>query len=225
MPERDVDIFVEVHETQVGRKADGVVRPLRSTADGSVFVAPWVIGHLLDGRIFSANAGTVTSPITSAGVVAATTPDVYMRIPVGTKVIPLHINVSLDALTDDQDAEIVAAISNRLDTTPTSPSTMTVVNRMMGHSNGSNVLVDSDVSGVDDMAGTGFNYLEFWRVIAEYGAKPAAGQNEAGQAISFDWYAEEDVPISVKGPASLAIFVGKASRTYFATITWVELPS
>ncbi len=225
MADRDVDIFGEVHETQVGRKSDGVIRPIRTTADGSIFTAPWVVGHLLDGRIFSVNAGTVTSAITSAGVVAATTPDVYMRIPQGTKIIPLHVNVSLDALTDDQDLEIVAAVSNRLDTTPTGPSSLTVINRQMGHSNGSLVLADSDVSAVDDMAASGFQYLEFFRVLAEYGAKPVAAQNEQGQALSFNWYADEDVPLSVKGPASLAIFVGKASRDFFATITWVELPA
>ena len=224
MAERDVDILVESQEAGAGRKADGTIRTVRATADGSIFTAPWLIANLFDGRLFSTNAGTVTSAITSAGVAAATTPDVHIQIPRGVKFIPLHVNVSLDALTDDQDLEIVCAISNGLDASPTGPSTMTILNRNNGHSRGSRCIANSDVSAITSPV-TDRDYLEFMRVIAEYGAKPVAAQSEEGQPISFNWFAEEQMPCAAVGPSELVLLVGKASRDFFSTITWLELPA
>ncbi len=224
MAERDVDILVETQEAGAGRKADGTKRTVRATADGSIFTAPWVIANLFDGRLFSVNVGTVTSPVTSAGAVDVAVPDVHIQIPRGVKFIPLHVNVSLDALTDDQDLEIVCALSNGRDQSPTGGTGQTVLNRNNGHSRGSRCIVESDVTAITSPV-TDRDYLEFFRVLAEYGAAPAAAQNEEGQSMSFNWFAEEQMPLAAVGPSELVLAVGKASRAYFALITWLELPS
>lgn len=222
--ERDVDIRVESQEADPSRKADGTMRPARATADGSLFVADWLMAHLLDGRLFSVNVGTGTTPVASAGAWVATTPDLHLQIPTNVEIIPVSLSVSIDSLVDDQDLEIVAATSNGRDASPTGGTTQTILNRNQTHSRGSRCIAQSDVTAITTPV-TDRDYFEFWRQMATLGAAPVAAQSEEGQPTTFKW-SYVDGPLAATGAAELLLWVaGGATFNYFATLTWVELPA
>ncbi len=220
---RDVNVRGETQEDAPAKKADGIFRPPRFTADGSQFTATWLQGHLLAGKLFSVNVGTGTTVVASAGTWVATTPDLHLQVPLGTKILPVHVSVSIDALVDDQDLEIVAAISNGRDASPAGGTAQTILNRNFGHGNGSNCIAESDVTAITTPI-TDRNYLEFWREMATLGAAPVAAQNEEGQRTTFNWSQGEDAPIALNGAGELLLWVaGGATFDYFATVTWIEL--
>ena len=54
-----------------------------------------------EGRVFVANMGSVTTPITFL-VTAANRPDAWIRVPSGTTIIPISVHVTLEARLGDR---------------------------------------------------------------------------------------------------------------------------
>ncbi|KKL78263.1 hypothetical protein LCGC14_2026590 [marine sediment metagenome] len=213
--ERDVDLRVQNFETEQ-------FQPAKATNKGEIFTADWYVANLLKGNVFSVNVGTVTGPVTAAGTVATTTPDLHLQIPTNTKIFPVSLAVNIDLAIDDTNLEIVAAISNGRDSSPTGGTSQTILNRNNRNGNGSNCIAQSDVTGITSMV-TDRDYLEFFRVNGTFGATPVAAQSEEGQPMSYTWRATEDGPLVATGPSELALMIGKSTFAYFATLTWVEL--
>ena len=221
MAERDVYIFGEVRETSVN-KADGTKRMPRMTADGSFVTQDWVLAQLLEGRMFSINTGLISAVVASAGAVTATVPDVHVQIPSTVKIIPIGLTVTVDALVDDQDVEILALISNGVDTTPTGGTDLEVFNRNQASSQASKCKAQSDVTAITSPV-TGREPIEFWRDGLIVGAKPAATNNEVGPRNTFKYSYLNEGPVMAAGGAELVLMIGKAATNYQATIVFVEL--
>lgn len=68
----------------------------RGTRDGVPFSADFFESLAMQGRIFSANMGTVTTPLTFL-VTAANRPDAWVRVPSGTVILPIKCNVVLES--------------------------------------------------------------------------------------------------------------------------------
>ncbi len=217
---------VEVREDEPERKADGETQFARALADGSLVVAGWEYANLLNGRLFTANVGTVTSPVTGASGITVTVPDVHVQVPANVKIVPVHIGVNLDAKVDDRDLELVAAISNGRDSSPTGGSGQTILNRAQNHGRGSRCIVESDVTAITTPV-TDRDYLEFWRVRAEFGAAPVALNSEEGGQLTYNWDFRKFAPLALVGESELVLYCSGIGGTldFFATITWVELPA
>lgn len=69
---------------------------LRGTRDGVAFTADFFESLAMQGRIFVANMGTVTTPLTFL-VTAANRPDAWIRVPDGTVILPIFANVVLES--------------------------------------------------------------------------------------------------------------------------------
>lgn len=69
---------------------------LRGTRDGVAFTADYFESLAMQGRIFSANMGTVTTPLTFL-VTAANRPDAWICVPAGTAILPIKCNVVLES--------------------------------------------------------------------------------------------------------------------------------
>lgn len=70
---------------------------LRGTRDGVVFTAEYLENLAMQGRIFSANMGSVTTPLTFL-TTAANRPDAWIRVPAGTAILPIKVNVVLESM-------------------------------------------------------------------------------------------------------------------------------
>ena len=65
----------------------------RGTIDGTAYTADWLARLSAEGRMLTFNVGTRSTPITGGGVYVATTPDLDVRIPAGTLVVPTRLEV------------------------------------------------------------------------------------------------------------------------------------
>lgn len=81
----------------------------RGLRDGSAIMADLFDALGMEGRIFVANMGTVTTPITFL-VTAANRPDAWIRVPANTAILPILVNVSLEAAAGtDTEIDVRAA--------------------------------------------------------------------------------------------------------------------
>ena len=80
----------------IQRVAEGAQLQARGTRDGAMFVADWYEAMALEGRIFGANFGGVTTPLTFL-ITAANRPDMWVRCPDGTMILPLVETITLEA--------------------------------------------------------------------------------------------------------------------------------
>jgi hypothetical protein len=221
------NIRATIQEDQVERKADGEAIVARLLADGSLVTGSWLEAHMLNGRIFTVNAGTVTGATSGASGFTVTAPDIHIQVPAGTTMYPLSIEVNIDALVADRDLRIVAATSTGRDETPADGTTLTKLNRNRAHSRGSSLVAQSDVTGITSPV-TEFTYLEFWRVNREEGAVPTQAQPAlTGGPLKYKWDWKKASPISLQGDSQFLLYVSGLGGvlTYFATVTWLELPS
>ena len=76
------------------RVAEGSNIRQRLTRDG--ITIPYLENLAMQGRIFSANMGTVTTPLTFL-VTAANRPDAWIRVPDGTAILPIKCTVVLES--------------------------------------------------------------------------------------------------------------------------------
>lgn len=82
----------------------------RGLRDGAAIMADLFDALGMEGRIFVANMGTVTTPITFLAT-AANRPDAWIRVPSNTTILPILCNISLEAAAGT-DTEIDIRVAN-----------------------------------------------------------------------------------------------------------------
>src|SRR4030067_977032 len=92
------DLNALVNNTSVSRTGLGWTS-LRSTPDGALYTRD-IGGSLgVEGRIFAANMGLVTTPLATAATTAIvdTTPHAWIRAPDGTAIVPLYAKIVVES--------------------------------------------------------------------------------------------------------------------------------
>lgn len=209
--------------------SEGQERPARINRRAELVSMPTYQQLVADGRCFVANGGTGTTPITFAGAFDATAPDMYIRVPVGTTIIPLRIQVIFDAVGTEATMEIIGLASNTGDASATGTA-ITAYNMRIDNprSTACTITAAVDASGVDTPA-TG-QFYEFWRFARPLTDTVATGENDRWPLV-FDWSAFRDGPAPVivgtnsAGGACLAVYAASQAGTGFITVEWAELPS
>lgn len=186
--------------------------------------------HLaMEGRMFTANSGTATTPVTFAGAYDADGPDFYLRVPNGTTVIPVSLQVTFEAVGTESTMEIIGLASNTGDASVTGTA-LTVYNNRVDAPRASVCTATGsvDAGGVTDPnAG---NFIEFWRRQRPLTDTVASGENDRHE-LNFTWSVLSDGPPPIivgnntAGGSALAVYAASQAGTGFITATWLELPS
>jgi len=206
--------------------SDGPYRALRVTRDGAAVTQDWLLSAAVEGRVFVANAGTVTTPITwAAGTIVTTTPDFDLSVPAGTLVIPVEIRVYMEAFGSSAQFETMAAAGTG--GAQAGLTSITPKNLRADAPNASVCTAGSDGTGATYMTG---NVSEFWRDGQQFAmTKTAASATVAASDPNlFIWrYSDSGVaPVLYSSSAAsrLNVFAAGQAGTGFITVTWVELP-
>ena len=125
--------------------------PRRGLVDGSAFTADWLARMALEGRMYTANAGTGTAPITFAALYTATAPDLDMSVPSGSLVIVTNIDINVEAYGSTLLFEAIASYGKGGVIAPTSATAVTPVNHRLDLGNDSGVTIVSDGTGATFM--------------------------------------------------------------------------
>ncbi|KKK67302.1 hypothetical protein LCGC14_2955420, partial [marine sediment metagenome] len=102
----------------VARTAEGTEdKALRSTRDGSLFVAGWELAGVMEGRGFMVNVGAFSTPVVGGGVggtaIDLDAPELVIGVQDGTSILPIRIEVDMGlpvGAADDDEIDILIAV-------------------------------------------------------------------------------------------------------------------
>lgn len=208
------DLRALIQNLSVGRHGSSAApNSLRMTPDGALYTAPYPLSAAVEGNVFGMNAGTVTTPLSTAATTALanTTPHAWVRVPDGTVIIPLYASITVETsgITTQGEASIVIAqndIGNGTSSAGTGP---------VSFNTAAPVTSACTVRALATGATTApTNPLELARF-----SFAASTVN-----TNFTWTGGEHGywPI-VRGAGSWAIYLGGNAVGYFAQMIWVEL--
>ncbi len=205
--------------SSVTRKgADGAIVTGRSTRDGALFTADWIDGLIMEGRVFGANVGTLTSAATFAAAMVADEADILIDIPDGTIGIPLSIEYTLQ--TGTAGLSEVCAVASSVLGAASSGDSLTIYSLRLDQPISSVATATGAITTGGNTTPYSGNYLEFFR--DGYATDPSV---TGTPSPTYRWSAKTSgfFPIIVDG-GSITIFHGAAAATGFITVTWAELP-
>ena len=219
------DNRIKAFLSTLARVSKGEWTPQTGLADGTPFSAPWLQKLAMDGRMFVANAGTGTAPITGAGAYVNTTPDLDMSVPAGRVVVPIYLTVQFETYGTSLLNEIVAAIGWGGVIAPTSATAVVPVATNPAKSQGSSATIVSDGTGATYMTS---NVYEFWRHGQAFSiTKTSASATVASQdSVRFEWSAMASgvwpVMYNPSGISRFNLFPCSQAPTEFITLVYVE---
>lgn len=207
--------------------SEGQDRPARSNRRGELVTAPTMHQWVADGRVFTVNSGTGTAPATFAGAYVATTPDLYVYVPLGTTIIPLAIRVLYEAVGTESTMEIVATASVTGDSSAGGTG-LTIYPMRLDNPRSSVCTATAAGTVTSPNSGT---FFDFWRYMRPLTDTVATGENDR-HALVFEYSALKDGPAPYivgttagTGGSCMAIWAASQAGTGFIQATWAEIPS
>jgi len=190
------------------------------TPDGAAYVENRMEGWVRKGLVFTANAGTATTPITFAGAYDADGPDLVVDVPDGTSIIPLFLSVTYEAVGTTLLLETFASASGTLGAVVTGTAVTPRSMRVGGGGGSTNCTVNSaiDAAGCTVQSGA---LVEFARNGYQLAEDMAATEDWATR--TFTWAAGRDGPGPlVVGDGSVFVHAASQAGTGFITFSWAE---
>lgn len=180
-----------------------------------IVAMPWDMSLAVEGRLFVANRGTITTGIILLSAEATNLrPDMVVRVPSGTTIFPLYIVTHFEASGAGVHDVMARGCSN--DVGAGTSTAVTPVSMSPAQGRGTACIVARDYTA-DCTAPT--SPFEFYR--DGYPTDP----DVAGSVSRFTWSYGKDGPApALRGPASLMYHTGgtTAGSLYFASIVWAE---
>ena len=198
---------------------EGSAQSARLNRRGEQIVMPWMTQLALEGRMFSANAGTITTPVTGNLIVVDARPDEAIRVPSGTLIIPCYIGITLEATGAVNPHELlVRATTNDVGNGTSTAITAGPLNMHTTSGRASNC-VGRITYTADMTAATGSRELFRKQVNQDLDATSIEPLFEISALT-------HPMPV-LNGPASLLLYVSAPTTgaTFFAYVMWAEFTS
>ena len=190
----------------------------RGLRDGSLVTADYLEALAHEGRIFTANMGSVTTPLTLL-VTAANRPDAWIRVPSGTTILPLQCTVAIEAMAGTATELDIRIAQNDIGNGTSSAADVGPRSLRTDAPFGVGNCTARQLATADTTAET--NPVSVWR--KEYILANAAGEDAKGFTVTRDMMG---YPVLVGG-STWEVFVAATTTqaTGFIVMTWAELPS
>ena len=210
--------LAKVRQTSVPALAEGSAADIRVNRRGEAVLAPWIQSLVLEGKVFTANLGSISAPATLVGTaIVVRRPQLAVKVTSSTyTIIPLYMALYFETQGGAGVQEVCFSTCQN-DILRTNGTAVTPVNMNTAKVSTASVCqVDSIYSG-DSAAYT--SSMEFYR-----SGYPTDGSLTLTPRPLYEWsILTNGNPPILTGPASLIISSGAAtSQTGFATITWAE---
>jgi hypothetical protein len=147
----------------------------------------------------------------------------FLSVPLGTTVIPVSIDLYMEAFGTTAQFECLAAVGTG--GVSAGGSSMTITNLRTDAPNTSACTATSDLTGATYMT---TNLSEFWHDGQQFAITKSAGSATASASdpIKFSWSVKDALytPVIV-GAGQLAVLQGSQAGTGFGHIIFVEVPT
>ncbi len=215
--------------TAVNRGAEGKQKQLRVLRDGAMVDCDWITALSLEGRVHGVNTGTGTTPDTFNAAYAAAEQDMYIYVPAGTVIMPLHIGIQFEDTSTAANTDIFAAYSSNGDSSVTGTG-VTIYNTKTLASPASSCTATAVVTSTGSTHLGGNDFLEFWRpyagaAIDAFNASIANLGSGRYSIHNMEWTARQFVaPLigSADQDCALSVYAGVTAGTGFITVIWAE---
>ncbi len=211
--------------TGIERVSEGQDVYLKAFRDGTLTVADLIAAWSFEGKVFCANAGTITTPITfGAGSIDSGEYDLHVSVPSDKVIFPLSLRIKMEAYGTTAIFETMACYGTG--STCGAGTTITPVNVNTGSSNASSCTITAAATTTSGVAFTG-KYVEFFRDGLQKVATTATGDDDSARSgETFPWYAKNEGIMRQVGPsAQLAVFAAAQAGTGFIIFEYAELLS
>lgn len=199
---------------------------LKALKNGTLSVAQFAELMSLEGRVFSANAGSVTTPVTfGAGNIDTTEPDLQIIVPDGTTIIPLEIILTMEAYGTTALFEFMASIGQGSTVAHGTDTDVTITNTNTLSTNVS--ACTAGAASNNDAVYPISKITEFWR-----GCEPlavtvgTADDDSTFYPVNYIWRAKEAgyYPV-LSGKGALNVFASAQAGTGFIECKFIEVPT
>lgn len=210
-------------QSTVTRQNEGDDVYIKALRDGTMGVADWIATLSLEGRVFTVNAGTATTPVTfGAGGLSTTEFDLHVAVPSTKCIIPLELRVVMEAMGTAAINEILMIAGGG--------STCGAATSLTPYSSNPNSGLTSGCTvGGYATTTSGVAISTNLREIYRDGSPLAITIATVGQIRVphvFVWSALQSGVLDVIGPSQqLAVFAAANAGTGFITLKYAELPS
>ena len=221
-------------DTGVARVDEGQKAEVRSTKDGSIFMADWKQGMILEGRGFMVNLGSFSGPVTGGGsgglTIESGAPEFVIGIPTNTSILPLRISVELSSVqdttfTDDDELDILLAVDQDKDNGSSSGSSGTapsIYNMNTLHNRPSGCWANQQYTATMTAPVLDLELAHVTKIMELHTSTTTGGVEWRGVEMLY----EPDTLIVVNGPAMfIGYFGGTRAQVGFACVQWLELPT
>lgn len=211
------DMKILAQTTSKSRVGNGVWREVTGTKDGAIYTADYVLGLALEGKVFTAQLGTASTPVTFRTGYDADQPEMAIDVPMGVAIIPLMIQVVLED-SAGTDNEIVAEASPAL-TGEGTATAGSILNNKLNSGLTSSCAYRYTYSGNGTVPA---NYVEFFRFNHAF-----ADEGGAIVGNSVLWTPQGFAPVVLVGEASLLLHISATATAPagYAKIMWAEFTS
>ena len=187
---------------------------LRMTQDGALYVAQYALAASIEGRLMGCHFGTLTTPLSTAATTAITTlrPMAWARILDGTTIIPLAVNIIVEANGATTQGEI-SICSTTVD--PGNGTSTAGTQQPVGLNTAlpvTSAVVTRHLATGDITAETGLLELKRFSFAAS-----AVNQD-------FTWNAMQSAVVPIlRGPAGLLVYIGGNAVSFYCQMQFIEL--
>lgn len=214
----DITVFAKQSAADVA--ANGSWRALRATRDGAPIVLPWHQALVMQGVVFSAGAGSVTTPIAGHATIDADQPELAAYFATGVAVIPLSGRMTQEtgATTLAQGGMMLAHSNINVGAGTSTAVTPVPQNQLYSVATRGAAAAAYTGNGTDPL--TAGNFTELARVSSVIDADAATS---GIIPPTLKWTCMDDV-VPILGLAASFLAYGEAAgNTLFATLVWAEL--
>lgn len=186
------------------------------TPEGALNIGSQWDALVAAGKVYTALAGTQSSPLDGNDAYVITDPDLNVDVPDGTTIRPLFLSVHYESVGSTLLRENFASISSTLGA-QSGGSDVTPINLRNRGGGGSNCTVTSAAT-VTAQSGT---VLEFARSGLELDEAVSTGVDFPNR--THTWAAGKDGPAPILiGEGSLNVWMASQAASGFITLTWAE---
>ncbi len=212
--------------TNVSRVSEGYDAYIRTTRDGSLFVANWKLAGIMEGRGFMANVGALSTPIAGGDtglVVDIDKPSFVLGVPSGTSIIPIRTEVAVGlpvGAADDDEVDILIAVDQDKTWDATGTATaVTIYNMNTLHSRASGCTARRTFTATTTDPVLDLELAHYTKVFELHSS---TGVTWTESKLLY----EPVAPLILNGPCIFLVYWGGTKATQaFMCAQWLEFPT
>ena len=220
--------FTRVLQTTYLSTPDGQGAVERFNRRGEQVTSEFVFQAALDGRLFVASAGALTTPVTFAATatIDVTKPVIWGSVPSGTTIIPVAIVLYMEAFGINAQCEFEAKVGTG--GSRTSGGTLVTATNMRSDAPNTSQVTWYQGDATPVFVGSTTNVSRFWRDGEQFAITKttASATASASDPHKFVWKLLDSytAPVAV-GASQIAVHQGSNAGTGFCDVYYVELPT